>query len=83
MRSAREEVGHLHYFNAYTARATLELAGYKLVDSFFAAGFTAKAPKNLKQALIAGPRWALYALGPRFAAALAGGYSLVVTADAR
>jgi len=81
LKSAREEVGHLHYFNSYTAIATLKDSGYSIVDSFFSAGFMAVRPVNLKQAMVAVPRWGLAALGGRVASTLAGGYSLVVTAD--
>ncbi len=77
----RENLGHLHYFNSYTALATLELAGYKIVDSFFVPGFMARRPANLREALVYAPRWALRALGPGIAATLVGAYSLVVTAD--
>lgn len=31
----REQVGHLHYFNRETALATLETAGYTIVDSLY------------------------------------------------
>lgn len=81
LKSAREEVGHLHYFNSYTGIATLKDAGYSIVDSFFGAAFMAVPPVNLKQALVAIPRWGLAAFGGSVASTLAGGYSLVVTAD--
>lgn len=79
-RHARETSGHLHYFNAYTALETLRLAGYDVRDYYFAAGFMNR-PKTWKQFLIAGPRWALVALGPKWASTITGGYSLVVTAS--
>lgn len=82
MHTARETVGHLHYFNSYTAVATLAHAGYKVVDAYFAAGFTARPPQSVRQAIMTLPRFALMALGPKIASTIAGGYSLVVTADA-
>ncbi len=82
LRHDREDLGHLHYFNSYTALATLELAGYKIVDSFFAPGFMARRPANLREAVVYAPRWvALRVLSPAIAATLVGAYSLVVTAD--
>ena len=81
LRHDREDLGHLHYFNSYTALATLELAGYKIVDSFFAPGFMARRPANLREAVVYAPRWALRVLNPSVAATFLGAYSLVVTAD--
>ena len=37
LRFVRDEVGHLHYFNAYTAAETLKYAGYKIEHTFLSA----------------------------------------------
>jgi hypothetical protein len=78
---ARVEVGHLHYFNRYTALETLKYAGYTIDDEFLSPAFQYNAPRNLRQALILIPRLVASALGKRAAALLLGGHSLVVLAS--
>lgn len=80
LRSAREDVGHLHYFNAYTAIATLEHCGYQIQDQFLSAGFKASRPTTFKQALVMPVRLLMTVFGSKIAAKWFGGYSLVVTA---
>jgi SAM-dependent methyltransferase len=82
LRFVREEVGHLHYFNAYTAKETLAYAGYKIEDSFLSAMFRHTMPRNLRQAFMLAPRLLTSVLGDRLSAILTGGYSLVVLASA-
>lgn len=76
---ARTKVGHLHYFDAYTACETLSDTGYAIVDSFISNATRGTAPRNLRQAIVAGPRLiASTLLGDRISAKLMGGSSLVV-----
>ena len=81
MRS-RAEVGHLHYFSAETALATLKDTGHEIVDYFYtsaALGLFHKHP-GVKKAIANGPRWALSRVSPGMAARLLGGFSLMVLA---
>jgi len=80
IRNAREKLGHLHYFNAYSAVRTLEDCGFRVMDQYFGAKFTAIPPRNLKQAVILPFRLMTLAFGHRFASSTFGGLSLVVTA---
>ncbi|MBL8037873.1 MAG: class I SAM-dependent methyltransferase [Nitrospira sp.] len=81
LRFVREEVGHLHYFNAYTAVETLKYAGYEIEDSFLSAKFRRTMPRNIRQAIMLAPRMLTSLLGDRLSALLTGGYSLVVSAS--
>lgn len=80
IRLAREEVGHLHYFNAYSALRTLVDTGYRLVDVHYAAAFLAVPPRSLRQTLMLPLRLASLIAGKRIASTLFGGVSLVVVA---
>jgi SAM-dependent methyltransferase len=82
IRFAREEVGHLHYFNRYTALRTLEDTGYKIRDWYLSSIFTATMPRNRRQAAILPLRLLSLVFGKRFASTVFGGISLVVTATA-
>ncbi|MDP4024398.1 methyltransferase domain-containing protein [Methylobacterium sp. NEAU 140] len=77
---AREKVGHLHYFSKETALATLAQADHEIVDWAYTATAleTPGAVRNAKAALLNVARRGLYALRPDAAAALLGGYSLLV-----
>jgi SAM-dependent methyltransferase len=79
---AREEVGHLHYFNRYTALRTIEDTGYRIRDSYLSSGFTSTMPRNIRQAAILPIRLLSLMFGKRFASTMFGGVSLVVTATA-
>jgi SAM-dependent methyltransferase len=79
---AREEVGHLHYFNRYTALQALIDTGYKIQDSYLSSAFTATMPRNVRQAAILPIRLLSLAFGKKWASTLFGGMSLVVTAGA-
>jgi predicted TPR repeat methyltransferase len=75
----REVVGHLHYFNRVTALATLETAGYKIVESFYTPAFE-------QAASVAGRREALLRALFQFASddlssRVLGGYSMMVLAQ--
>ena len=82
IRFAREEVGHLHYFNKYTAVQTLTDTGYRVQDAHLSPAFTFTMPRNIRQAAILPIRLLSLMLGKRFASTVFGGVSLVVTASA-
>jgi SAM-dependent methyltransferase len=82
IRLAREAVGHLHYFNRYTALQALHDTGFQVQDWYLSAAFTATMPRNIRQAAILPIRLLSLCLGKRFASAVFGGFSLVVTAKA-
>ncbi len=83
LRYAREEVGHLHYFNEWSAKATLADCGYGIEVARLSAAFLRVPPRNIRQLLVAFPRIiAHFLLGSRLACKLLGGYSLMVRAKA-
>ena len=67
----------------YTAIETLTYAGYKIEHSFLSAAFKHTLPRDIRQAVMLGPRLVTSVLGARLAALLTGGYSLVVLASNR
>jgi SAM-dependent methyltransferase len=79
---AREEVGHLHYFNRYTALQTVQDTGYRIHDSYLSSAYTSTMPRNIRQAAILPIRLLSLAFGKKCASTLFGGISLVVTASA-
>lgn len=81
IRLAREEVGHLHYFNSYSAIRTLLDTGYRLADVYYAAAFLSVPPRSFRQALMLPMRLASLIAGRRIASTLFGGVSLVVVAE--
>lgn len=78
--TARNSVGHLHYFTPATAVATLNDAGYTVIDSFFTTSFDDLPSKTLKARLAKIPRRILYAISPRIMVKILGGCSLIVLA---
>jgi SAM-dependent methyltransferase len=83
LKHAREEVGHLHYFNEWSARATLEDCGYEIEVARLSAAFLKIPPRNFRQLLAVFPRiFAHFLLGSRLACKLLGGYGLMVRAKA-
>ena len=78
----RYSIGHLHYFTADSAIATLHDAGYEVIDSFYtnAAMDLFYVHPSLRKALANGPRWFLSLISDAFSARLLGGYSLMVLA---
>lgn len=82
MMRARHAVGHLHYFIAETALATIEDAGLEIVDSFFTAPFAKggvpqKTPGARAMSL---PRRLLFSISPNLLSKTLGGCSLLVLA---
>jgi len=82
IRYAREEVGHLHYFNRYTALQTLKDTGYKILEAQLSSMFSSEMPRNVRQAAILPLRLLSLTLGRHFASTVFGGVSLVATASA-
>lgn len=76
----RKLVGHLHYFTAETALATLEDTGHQVMDYFYTSGALGLFRHHPKiSTLVAnGPRWMLSKLSVAWTARLLGGYSLLV-----
>ena len=79
----REGVGHLHYFSEASAIATLETAGFQIIDSAFAN----KVPHELSKGVTLGkiltglPQQLLFKLNPHLSVLILGGASLMVLAD--
>ncbi|MGA9666658.1 MAG: class I SAM-dependent methyltransferase [Gallionella sp.] len=83
LRYAREEVGHLHYFNEWSAKAALSDCGYRIETASLSAAFLKVPPRNLRQILAAVPRiFAHFLLGRHLACKLLGGYGLIIKAKA-
>lgn len=81
LRYARAEVGHLHYFNEWSAKATLEDCGYEIESATLSPAFLKVPPRNLRQALAVVPRiLAHFLLGGSLACRFLGGYGLLVKA---
>jgi hypothetical protein len=75
----REQAGHLHYFTKETALATLQDAGYQVVDWFYTAGAIAN-PRSVKARLARWPRRLLSSVNQDLVVRVLGGYSLLVLA---
>jgi SAM-dependent methyltransferase len=80
---ARRIAGHLHYFNAYTAREIIADTGYTVVDAKICVAFLSVPPRNTMQAVVLPFRLATLALGKRTSSTLFGGMSLLVTATSK
>ncbi|MCW5726926.1 class I SAM-dependent methyltransferase [Parvibaculum sp.] len=78
MISARQKVGHLHYFTQETALATLRDSGYEIVDYFFTRSFDGLPSRSLKSKIAKLPRKILYMMSPNLMVKLLGGCSLLV-----
>ena len=74
----RKKLGHLHYFFKDTALATLDEAGYEVIDWFYTAGSLELPNPSFKKRLLNGPRRLLQAVDKDLAARLFGGYSIMV-----
>ena len=81
--NARDSVGHLHYFTAETALATLKDSGQKILDVCYTDGGIAlqKVHPSTKRMLANIPRRILSTFSLPFAAKLLGGYSLLVLTE--
>ncbi|WP_437608604.1 class I SAM-dependent methyltransferase [Sorangium sp. So ce834] len=76
----RRNVGHIHYFVKQTALASLQEAGYEIIDYFYTAGSVELPSKSFKAKLLRYPRRLLFALNEDFTARVLGGYSLLMLA---
>jgi SAM-dependent methyltransferase len=78
----RYTLGHLHYFTADVAIASLRDTGHEIVDYFYtnaAVGLFKQHP-SIKKAVANVPRWLLSKISLPFTARVLGGYSLLVLA---
>jgi hypothetical protein len=78
MMTARDSVGHLHYFTPETAIATLKDCGYEIIDSFFTTSFSDLPSKTIKEKMAKLPRKILFSLSPNLMVKMLGGCSLLV-----
>jgi len=78
----RYSIGHLHYFTADSAIATLKDTGHEIVDCFYTAGTFGvfKHHPSIKTAIANAPRWLFSKFSLPFTARVFGGYSLLVLA---
>ena len=79
----RKVVGHIHYFTAESALATLLDTGHKILDSFYTSGGIelASIHPSFKRRLANIPRRIISCVSPGLAARLLGGFSLLVLAE--
>lgn len=77
----RRSVGHLHYFTAETARATLEDSGYRVRDARFTHAVMQPPPATWKQGVRRLPDRLLFAARPALCARVLGGCSLLLLAE--
>jgi len=78
----RYTIGHLHYFTADWAIATLKDTDHEILDHFYTNGSIAlfKLHPSFKRALANILRWLFAKINPSLTARLFGGYSLLVLA---
>jgi len=77
----RRTVGHLHYYTAETAAASISDSGYRIVDSRLTHAVMQPPPRGWKRRLRMLPDRLLHAASPAVAARLLGGHSLLVLAE--
>ena len=80
IKKARREVGHLHYFNKYTAMETIRDSGYKIVEARLCAAFMKNPPRNIRQVIAFPFRLLSMLFGKSVSSSLFGGMSLLVVA---
>jgi len=78
--NARMSTGHIHYFTKETALATLDDAGYELVDHFYTSGSLDLRNRGWKANLLKLPRRMSFSIHEDFTARVLGGFSLMVLA---
>jgi len=79
---SRTTLGHLHFFTAELALATVREGGFEIVDSLYTSGGIERPPQSRLAHLARGPRRLLRQLGEPFAARTVGGFALLVLAKA-
>lgn len=78
----RNQVGHLHYFSKDTALATLQDAGYKVIDWFYTPSIIELQRNSaIGSRLLYWPRRFLFWWRPDLTVRMLGGYSLLVLAS--
>jgi cyclopropane fatty-acyl-phospholipid synthase-like methyltransferase len=78
LRKLRTIVGHIHYFTKDTAIATLNDAGYVVIDYFYTKGTLELPKRGWKTKLANIPRSFFFAFNQDFTVRVFGGYSLLV-----
>lgn len=80
--SGRYTIGHIHYFTADSAIATLKDTGHEIIDYFYTDGAFGvyRQHPSVKKAIANVPRWVISKFSIPLAARLLGGYSLLVLA---
>lgn len=83
----RRDYGHLHYFSVRTALATMETAGFEVMESKLLPGFRAAGSKALQTSparrFLQALRVVAYRVSPGFTAKWLGGMSLLVLARSK
>ena len=78
---ARHTLGHLHYFTKETALATLQDAGYRIIDFFYTYGPISLQHQGLKKYLPALLKKALFPLHKEWMARILDGFSLFILTE--
>jgi len=80
--NGRKTVGHIQYFSAESALASLKDTGHTIIDFFYTDGAVGLAGlhPSLKRSLANIPRKSIAMISERWAARMLGGYSLMVLA---
>ncbi len=76
--SARNSVGHIHYFTKEIAIEILKDTSYEILDYFYTAGSIDLPAKSLKSLLAKFPRKVLFKLSKDMTVRILGGYSLLI-----
>ncbi|MBI3560683.1 MAG: class I SAM-dependent methyltransferase [Gammaproteobacteria bacterium] len=79
---SRYSKGHLHYFTADSAIATLKDTGHEIIDAIYtnASFWSFKQNPSIKKAIANSVRWGMSKISIPLAARILGGYSLLVIA---
>ncbi|AGB21787.1 methyltransferase family protein [Mycobacterium sp. JS623] len=78
--TARESIGHLHYFTKDTALAVLADCGYEVVDWFYTHGAETLPHRSIRTKITNIPRRMIRAVNEDFGVRLLGGASIMVLA---
>lgn len=76
----RKTAGHIHYFTKDTALASLQHAGYEIIDHFYTGSALELPKRGLSGNLMKIPRRLFSAIDQDLAVRVLGGYSLMVLA---
>jgi len=77
---SRKKLGHLHYFTASTALASLETSGYEILDYFYTPHFKGIPQKSWKSIAALPFRILTFHISPRLSTLALGGSSVIVLA---